>query len=54
MAIDYRLVVAALDGTVRSRQLGITPGVQDAVRAAQARGVRVCAATGRMWRSAAP
>ena len=54
IAIDYRLVVADLDGTVRSRQLGITPGVQGAVRAAQARGVRVCVATGRMWRSAAP
>jgi hypothetical protein len=50
----YRLVVADLDGTVRSRQLGITAGVRGAVAAAQARGVRVCVATGRMWRSAAP
>jgi Cof subfamily protein (haloacid dehalogenase superfamily) len=50
----YRLVVADLDGTVRSRRLGITPGVRRAVAAAQARGVRVCVATGRMWPSAAP
>lgn len=50
----YRLVVADLDGTARSRRLGITPGVRAAVAAARARGVRVCVATGRMWRSAAP
>jgi Cof subfamily protein (haloacid dehalogenase superfamily) len=52
--VTYRLVVADLDGTVRSRALGITPGVRAAVAAAQARGVRVCIATGRMWPSAAP
>jgi len=50
----YRLVVGDLDGTVRSRKLGITPGVRRAVAAAQAKGVRVCVATGRMWRSAEP
>src|SRR5262247_3326526 len=50
----YRLVVADLDGTVRSRALGITPGVRRAVAAAQAKGVRVCVATGRMWPAAAP
>ncbi|MGH7265969.1 MAG: Cof-type HAD-IIB family hydrolase [Candidatus Rokuibacteriota bacterium] len=50
----YRLVVADLDGTVRDRARGITPGVQAAVAAAQARGTRVSIATGRMWRSAAP
>ncbi len=54
MSGRYRLVVADLDGTVRSRRLGITPGVRAAVAAARARGVRVCVATGRMWRSAAP
>ena len=43
-----------LDGTARSRRLGITPGVRDAIEGARARGVRVCVATGRMWRSAAP
>jgi Cof subfamily protein (haloacid dehalogenase superfamily) len=50
----YRLVVVDLDGTARSRVHGITPGVRTAVAAAQARGVRVCVATGRMWRSAEP
>jgi Cof subfamily protein (haloacid dehalogenase superfamily) len=50
----YRLVVVDLDGTVRSRAHGITAGVQKTVAAAQARGVRVCVATGRMWRSAEP
>jgi hydroxymethylpyrimidine pyrophosphatase-like HAD family hydrolase len=50
----YRVVVADLDGTIRSRALGITPGVRAAVAAAQARGIRVCVATGRMWPSASP
>jgi Cof subfamily protein (haloacid dehalogenase superfamily) len=50
----YRLVVVDLDGTARSRVHGITPGVRAAVAAARAQGVRVCVATGRMWRSAAP
>jgi hypothetical protein len=50
----YRLLVVDLDGTVRSRLHGITPGVRAAVAAARARGVRVCVATGRMWRSAEP
>jgi Cof subfamily protein (haloacid dehalogenase superfamily) len=52
--VRYRLVVVDLDGTARSRVHGITPGVQNAVAAARARGVRVCVATGRMWRSAEP
>jgi Cof subfamily protein (haloacid dehalogenase superfamily) len=50
----FRLVVLDLDGTARSRRLGITPGVRAAIAAARARGVRVCVATGRMWRSAEP
>src|SRR5262245_32546417 len=53
-AVTYRLVVLDLDGTARSRARGITPGVRAAVSAAHERGVRVCVATGRMWRSAAP
>ncbi len=52
--LRYRLVVVDLDGTVRSRKLGITPGVRAAVAGARARGARVCVATGRMWRSAEP
>jgi hypothetical protein len=51
---EYRLVVIDLDGTARSRRLGITRGVRDAIAAARTRGVRVCVATGRMWRSAEP
>src|SRR5262249_58514924 len=53
-AASYRLVVVDLDGTARSRRLGITPGVRRAIEAARSRGVRVCVATGRMWRSAEP
>jgi Cof subfamily protein (haloacid dehalogenase superfamily) len=52
--VIYRLVVVDLDGTARSRLRGITPGVRAAVAAARERGVRVCVATGRMWRSAEP
>lgn len=48
------MVVTDLDGTARSRARGITDGVRAAVTEARARGVRVCVATGRMWRSAAP
>ena len=50
----YRLVVADLDGTTRSRRFGVTPGVRQAIADSRARGVRVCIATGRMWSSAAP
>jgi Cof subfamily protein (haloacid dehalogenase superfamily) len=52
--VRYRLLVLDLDGTVRSRVHGITPGVLAAVAAARARGVRICVATGRMWPSAQP
>src|SRR5262245_7830256 len=52
--VRYRLVVMDLDGTARSRRLGITTGVREAIAAARTRGVRVCVATGRMWRSAEP
>ena len=48
----YRLVVADIDGTLVTRDRDITPGVLAAVRAAQAQGVRVCLATGRIWLSA--
>jgi Cof subfamily protein (haloacid dehalogenase superfamily) len=53
-AASYRLLVIDLDGTARSRRLGITSGVRRAIEAARTRGVRVCVATGRMWRSAEP
>lgn len=52
--IRYRLVVADIDGTLVTRAREITPGVLAAVRTAQAEGVRVCLATGRIWPSARP
>ncbi|MDR7465288.1 MAG: HAD family hydrolase [Armatimonadota bacterium] len=48
----YRLVVADIDGTLVTSQRTITARVRRAVRQAQRRGVRVCLATGRTWRSA--
>lgn len=51
---QYRLLVADIDGTLVTGDRQITPRVLAAVRAAQARGVRVCLATGRIWPSARP
>lgn len=48
----YRLLVADIDGTLVNAAREITPPVLSAVRAAQAAGVRVCLATGRIWPSA--
>ncbi len=48
----YRLLVADIDGTLVNASRQITPPVHAAVAAAQARGVRVCLATGRIWPSA--
>jgi Cof subfamily protein (haloacid dehalogenase superfamily) len=50
--MPYRLLVADIDGTLVNVDREITPPVRAAVRAAQARGVRVCLATGRIWPSA--
>ena len=50
--MGYRLLVADIDGTLVNAQREITPPVRAAVAAAQARGVRVCLATGRIWPSA--
>lgn len=52
MVDDFRLLVADIDGTLLNSRREITAGVLEAVRAAQARGVRVCLATGRIWASA--
>lgn len=54
IGMNYRLLVADIDGTLVTSDREITPGVLRAVREAQARGVKVCLATGRMWPSAAP
>ena len=50
--MGYRLLVADIDGTLVNARREITPPVHAAVAAAQARGVRVCLATGRIWPSA--
>ncbi|MDR5698124.1 MAG: Cof-type HAD-IIB family hydrolase [Armatimonadota bacterium] len=50
----YRLIVADIDGTLVTSDRRIPVAVADAVRRAQSRGVRVCLATGRIWRSAQP
>ncbi len=48
---EYRLVVADIDGTLVTSRREITARVRRVVREAQRRGVRVCLATGRTWRS---
>ncbi|MGH2404122.1 MAG: HAD family hydrolase, partial [bacterium] len=50
--MTYRLLVADIDGTLVNERREITPPVRAAVAEAQARGVRVCLATGRIWPSA--
>jgi Cof subfamily protein (haloacid dehalogenase superfamily) len=48
----YRLLIADIDGTLVPEDKVVRPGVVAAIEAAQARGVRVCLATGRQPRSA--
>lgn len=50
----YRILVTDIDGTLVAEGGVVTEGVVEAVKAAQARGVRVCVATGRMWDAARP
>jgi Cof subfamily protein (haloacid dehalogenase superfamily) len=50
----YRLLVTDVDGTLLPPDRQVLPSVREAVRLARARGVRVCLATGRMWRSVRP
>jgi Cof subfamily protein (haloacid dehalogenase superfamily) len=52
--VTYKLVALDLDGTVMGHDLVIRPEVREAVAAAQARGVRVTLATGRMYFSTVP
>lgn len=52
--MKVQLLVVDLDGTLLTSDRQIPPGVVSAVQAAQARGVRVCVATGRIWPSAEP
>jgi Cof subfamily protein (haloacid dehalogenase superfamily) len=51
---SYGLLVSDIDGTLVGEDKVVPPGVIAAVKAAQARGVRVCLATGRMWETARP
>lgn len=48
----YGLLVSDIDGTLVGEDKLVPAGVVAAVKAAQARGVRVCLATGRMWEAA--
>ncbi len=50
--LRYRLLIADIDGTLVPEDKVVRPGVVAAIMAAQARGVRVCLATGRQPRSA--
>jgi Cof subfamily protein (haloacid dehalogenase superfamily) len=51
---DIRLLVLDIDGTIAGTSNSIREPVKQAVRAAQAKGVQVAIATGRMYRSALP
>lgn len=50
----YGLLVSDIDGTLVGEDKVVPSGVVEAVKATQARGVRVCLATGRMWEAARP
>jgi Cof subfamily protein (haloacid dehalogenase superfamily) len=52
--VTFRLLVVDIDGTLLTSTRDITPRALDALHTAQRSGVRVCLATGRMWRSAEP
>jgi Cof subfamily protein (haloacid dehalogenase superfamily) len=52
MGKDIRLIVVDLDGTTVGESNEVSPAVKHAVQMAQAKGVKVAIATGRMYRSA--
>lgn len=52
--MSYKLLALDLDGTTLGPALNIDPAVSDAIAAAQAHGVRVTIATGRMFASTVP
>ncbi len=47
-----KLLIVDIDGTIAGHSNQVTPAVKAAIKAAQARGVKVGVATGRMYRSA--
>ncbi len=51
-AKDIKLLVLDIDGTIAGHSNTISAGVKQAIIAAQARGIQVAIATGRMYRSA--
>ncbi|MEY4517698.1 MAG: hypothetical protein RLZZ499_297, partial [Cyanobacteriota bacterium] len=51
-AAPIKLVIVDIDGTIAGRSNQVSPAVKAAIKAAQAQGVRVGVATGRMYRSA--
>lgn len=51
-SMDIRLLVLDIDGTIAGKSNQIRQPVQRAIQAAQAKGVQVAIATGRMYRSA--
>ena len=52
--MNYKLLALDLDGTTLGPNLNIDPAVSKAIAAAQAQGVRVTIATGRMFGSTVP
>jgi Cof subfamily protein (haloacid dehalogenase superfamily) len=52
--LTYQLVALDLDGTVMDRDLVIVPTVREAIAEAQARGIHVTLATGRMFGATTP
>ena len=52
MAQDIKLIVVDIDGTISGDANQVNDAVKQAVKAAQAKGVKVAIATGRMYRSA--
>lgn len=51
-ALDIRLVVLDIDGTIAGQSNDVREPVKQAIRAAQAKGIQVAIATGRMYCSA--
>lgn len=49
---DIKLLVLDIDGTIAGHSNQVRPAVLEAIKAAQAQGVQVAIATGRMYRSA--
>ncbi len=52
MAQDIKLIVVDIDGTISGDANQVNNAVKQAIKAAQAKGVKVAIATGRMYRSA--